>query len=120
MSAPGAPRGSGVTPRLTPKRRRRAVGNDEYGTLLRRLLRAWVRRGADGDGDLAVLEDMTALAGELEGYRIDLIAELRHSSRPASWAEIGRALGTSRQVAQRRYGKVGGARRPGGQPGHLR
>jgi hypothetical protein len=88
--------------------------------MLRRLLRAYVRRGADGDGDLAVLEDMTALVHELEGYRIDLIAELRHSTRPASWREIGEALGISRQSAQRKYGKVGGARRVGGQPGRLR
>lgn len=118
---PGEPFGrSGVSPRLTPKRRKRERENGEIVAMIRRMLRALVRRGADGEGDLAVLEDMTALIAELDGYRTDLIAELRHSTRPASWAEIGRTLGVSRQVAQRKYGKVGGARRPGGQPAHLR
>jgi hypothetical protein len=85
-----------------------------------RLLRAYVRRIGDGDGDLVALVELAALRDEIDAYLVDAVAQLRHSTRPASWAEIGLAFGISRQTAQERYGKVGGARRPGGQPGHLR
>ena len=38
----------------------------------------------------------------------------------ASWAEIGEKTGMTRQAAQQRWGALGGARRPGGQPSNLR
>jgi hypothetical protein len=113
-------RRSGVNPVLRPKRPKVERDNATYGEMFPRLLRAYVRRIGDGDGDLAALAELAALRDELEAHLVDAVAVLRHSTRPASWTEIGMALGTTPQAAQQRYGKVGGARRPGGQPAHLR
>jgi len=44
------PRPGTVKARLTPKRPRRQVENDEYGAFVRRILRAYSRRVGDGDG----------------------------------------------------------------------
>jgi hypothetical protein len=103
---------------LTPDRPRRVVETTDYLAFVRRILRALSRRV--GNADLDALSEMAALQDELDGHVIDAVARLRHDVYPASWADIGRAFGISRQAAQERFGKVGGTRRPGGQPGHLR
>jgi hypothetical protein len=108
----------GVKPTLTPGHPKRETTNEEYIAMLRRLLRSLSRRV--GDADLVALGEMAGLRDELDGHIIDAVARLRHDVQPASWAEIGRAFGISRQAAQERFGKVGGSRRPGGQPAHLR
>jgi hypothetical protein len=38
----------------------------------------------------------------------------------ASWAEIGDETSMTKQAAQQRWGSLGGARRPDGQPSGLR
>ena len=49
-----------------------------------------------------------------------MVAYLRSEEGGAySWADIGEALGMTRQSAQGRFGGEG-ARQPGGQPAHLR
>jgi hypothetical protein len=111
---------SGVKAGLRPKRPKVERDNAAYGEMFPRLLRAYVRRVGDGDGDLVALAELAALRDELDAHLLDAVARLRHSTRPASWSEIGLALGTSAQAAQQKYGKVGGARRPGGQPAALR
>jgi hypothetical protein len=63
---------SGDKARLSPKRRRWTVENDEYGEFIRRILRAYSRRVADGDIDALSL--MTRLADELD----DAVAEQIH------------------------------------------
>jgi hypothetical protein len=108
----------GVNRTLTPRRRRRAHETSDFYGMFQRLFRAYARRV--GNGDLDALGDLAALRDELDGHLTDAICLLRHEPWSYSWEEIGAALGISRQAAQQRYGKVGGARRAGGQPGHLR
>jgi hypothetical protein len=110
---------SGVRPTLTPKRSRRARENPEFAALFRRLMRAYTRR-VGASGDLDAVAEFARLREESEGHLTDMVAMLRHEPWSYSWAEVGRALGISRQSAQERFAKAGGARRPGGQPGHLR
>ena len=118
MSA-AAPRGCGVGPALPPARRRREVENADFAAMFSRLMRAYTRR-VDASGDLDALAEFARLLEEGNRHLVDMVAVLRHEPWCYSWAEIGRALGIFRQSAQERFAKAGGARRPGGQPGHLR
>lgn len=83
-----------------------------------RCLRALARR--IGDGQIEELGALVRLEDELHGNVIDAVARLRAEPYCYSWSMIGKALGVSPQAAQQRFAKVGGARRPGGQPAHLR
>ncbi len=101
--------------RVTPYEGRRYTDTADYLHFVRRVLRGLSQRV--GTADLEALRAMTALRDELEGCILDAVSGLRHDSDlPASWEDIGEAMGITRQAAQRRYGKVGGIRRPGGQP----
>lgn len=83
-------------------KRRREVETPEYLAMLRRLMKAAARRVGDADDvDLAELV-------ELRAHLDQVIAEavtIQRTSLGRSWAEIGRALGISRQAAQQHYGK---------------
>lgn len=96
------------------------VETDVYGGFVRRILRAYGRRV--GAGDVAALPELVALRKELDATIADAVAQLRAEPWSYSWAQVGEALGMSRQQAQRDYGpKTGpGARRAGGQPSSLR
>jgi hypothetical protein len=89
-----------VKARLTPKRPRRQVENDEYGAFVRRVLRAYSRRVGDGDVEALVL--LVGLAEEIDTAMAEAVKDLR--ARGYSWAEIGSRLGISRQAAQQRWG----------------
>ena len=91
---------SSVKVRLTPNRRRRSVENDEYASFIRRILRAYSRRVADGD--VEALSLMTSLADELDAAIAEAVKGLRGCGY--SWAEIGSRLGVTRQAAQQRWG----------------
>ncbi len=82
--------------------KRRERETTEYAGMLRRMIRAYGRRVADADDvDLA---EMVELRSVLEAA----IATAVHGQRErhaASWADVARGLGTSRQYAQRTYGK---------------
>lgn len=110
--------GSGVNRTLTPKRRRREVETSAWVGMFPRLLRAWVRR-AQGDGDLDALAALARHREDVDAHLADMVTVLRNDWA-YSWQEIADALGCSRQAAQQRWHKAGGARRPGGQPGSLR
>jgi hypothetical protein len=104
---------------LKPYDAKRYTEMGEYLIFVRRVLRGLAKRV--GSADLNALREMAALRDELEGCMLDAVAGLRHDeAAPASWWEIGQALGITRQAAQRRYGSVGGIRRVGGQPGGWR
>ncbi len=91
----------------------------DYLTFVRRVLRGAGQRV--GSADIEALREMAALRDELEGCIFAAVAGLRNDpDLPASWEDIGKALGVTRQQAQRRYGAVGGIRQPGGQPGNWR
>jgi hypothetical protein len=96
----GAQRSS-VKVRLTAKRLGRHVENDEYGAFVRRILRAYSRRVADGDVEALIA--MTSLAAELDAAIAEAVRGLR--SYGYSWAEISSRLGITRQAAQQRWGK---------------
>ena len=95
-----ASRPGGVKARLTAKRPRRQVENDEYGAFVRRVLRAYSRRVGDGDVEALVL--LGGLAEEIDAAMAEAVKSLR--TRGYSWAEIGSRLGVSRQAAQQRWG----------------
>jgi hypothetical protein len=110
-------RRAGVNRALTPAPRQREIEAPEFAAFLRRILRAYARRVAAGDLD--ALGDLARLREELDGHLTDAVAALRNDWA-YSWQEIAQVLGISRQAAQQRWRKAGGARQPGGQPGHLR
>jgi hypothetical protein len=89
-----------VKTRLTPKRARRLVENDDYAEFAHRILRAYARRVADGDVEALTL--MTGLADEIDTAIGQAVTGLRKFGY--SWAEIGSRLGVSRQAAQQRWG----------------
>jgi ribosomal protein S20 len=75
---------SSVKARLTPNRRRRSVENDEYGSFIRRVIRAYARRVAAGDVD--ALAEMTGLATDLDEAISQAVLGLRNVGY--SWTEI--------------------------------
>ena len=90
----------GVKRRLTAKRGRLVVENDEYAAFARRILRAYARRVATGD--IEALTRMTGLADDTETAIRDAVIGLREFGY--SWADIGSRLGVTRQAAQQRWG----------------
>ena len=98
--AGSADKRSSVKVRLTPNRRRRSVENDEYVSFIRRILRAYSRRVADGD--VEALSLMTSLADELDAAIAEAVKGLRACGY--SWAEISSRLGITRQAAQQHWG----------------
>jgi hypothetical protein len=92
-------RRSGDKARLSPRRRRRTIENDEYGEFIRRILRAYSRRVADGD--VEALSLMTGLADELDNAIAQAVKGLR--AQGYSWTEIGDRLGVTRQAARQRW-----------------
>jgi hypothetical protein len=91
-----------VKARLTAKRPRRPVENDEYAAFARRVLRAYSRRIAQGDID--ALADMAGLAAEIDTAMGHAVTGLRRQGY--SWAEIGTRLAITRQAAQQRWGHL--------------
>jgi hypothetical protein len=92
-----------VTPvkyRLTGNRAAPTTETDEYGAFVRRILRAYAKRV--GDKDIEALTGLAALRDEVDQALADAVAGLH--GQPYSWADIGRALGITRQAAQQRYG----------------
>ena len=101
-TSPGAQstRADTVKTRLTPKRPRRQIENDEYAAFVRRILRAYSRRV--GDGNVEALALMLGLVGEIDAAIAEAVKGLH--SCGYSWAEIGTRLGITRRAAQQRWG----------------
>jgi hypothetical protein len=91
-----------VKTRLTSKRARRLVENDDYAAFARRILRAYARRVADGDVEALIA--MTGLAAEIDAAIGQAVMGLRTFGY--SWADIGARLGITRQAAQQRWGQA--------------
>jgi hypothetical protein len=90
-----------VNKALTPKRRTRVVENDEYAAFLRRVIRAYSRRIADGD--IEAIATMAGLADHLDTAIRQAITGLRGYGY--SWADIALRLSITRQGAQQRWGE---------------
>lgn len=82
------------------KRGKRTVETDQFDTFVRRVLRAYARRVADGD--IEALRSLSQLSSEVDAVTRQAVAGLKRF--PYSWSEIADRLGTSRQAAQMRYG----------------
>ena len=88
-----------VKSRLTAKR---DVEHGPYGRMVGRMIRAYGRRVAGADPeDLAV---MLLLRDDLE-RAIEAAVIGQREGQGASWADVARGLGVTRQAAQMRYGK---------------
>lgn len=87
-----------VNQRVTRNRPRETP---EYAAMLRRMIAAYARRVAEADDvDLA---EMVELRDALEDA-IEAAVQGQREHHGASWADVARGLGVSRQYAQRRYG----------------
>lgn len=71
-----------------------------YAAFLRRVIRAYGRRVADGD--VEALRDLLHLGSEIDQATDDAVAGLRRFG--FSWTEIASRLGISRQAAHQRWG----------------
>lgn len=82
--------------------RRSHVETADYAAMLRRMVRAYGKRIADGDpSDLAAAVE---LAAELNDTIGRAVAGMRDEAG-FSWAELAVELGVSRQAAQQRWGR---------------
>ena len=86
--------GNTVKRDLTRKRRKRQVENDKYAAFVRRILRAYARRIANGDID--ALRALNDIFDDVENALGRAVVGLRLLGY--SWAEIGTRLGVSRQA----------------------
>jgi hypothetical protein len=77
-----------------------SVENAEYAAMLRRMIRAYVRRV--GSGDEVDLSDMLQVARELDEAIAAAVARMRLEGR--SWDYIGKGAGITRQGAFQRWG----------------
>jgi hypothetical protein len=96
-----SPRQDTIDKSLTSKRAQ-LVENDDYAAPARRILRAYIRRVADGDVETLIA--MTGLAAEIDTAIGNAVTGLRGFGY--SWAEIGAPLGIIRQAAQQRWGQA--------------
>lgn len=88
-------------------RRRVPVENTEYTAFARRIIRAHGRRIAEGEPvDLA---EMVALRKEMDAVILQAVQGMRET-HGWSWAQIGDALGITRQAAQITYGRKAAAK----------
>jgi hypothetical protein len=98
---------------------KREYGNEEYKAMMLRFVKAYLRRIEAGD--LQTLADFVQVRDHMSlALDIAVAAQRNHPTNPASWVGIAKATGLSRSAAQERWGSLGGARRRGGQPSHLR
>lgn len=75
---------------------------DEYAAMVTRMIRALGRRAADSDA--TALEHLAAVQAEMDACMQTAVDGMR-ATYGVSWAEVGDALGVTRQAAQQRYGK---------------
>lgn len=78
------------------------VENDAYAAMLERMLRAYARRVAEGDPE--DLTRMLALRDRFDELVLDAVTGLRQNWG-ASWADVGRAAGMTRQSAFDRWNR---------------
>lgn len=81
-------------------RAKRYIETSDYGTMVKRMIRAYVKRVGGGEDleQLAGLADLQRTVNEA----VQLAAVQLHQSGH-SWTEIARVLGVSRQAARQRF-----------------
>jgi hypothetical protein len=83
-------------------RQRKEREAPEVGAASARMMRALVRRAADGE--LEAVEELARLQAVLDACLHEAVQGYRNGPAEASWADVGRILGTTRQSAQARFG----------------
>ncbi len=86
------------------RRRDRRTEDHKFAAAQGRLLAAQGRRAA---GDLGALADLVAFHKRMPALERLAVAGLRSGPHPYSWADIGDAVGMSRQAACERFGRQG-------------
>jgi 1,6-anhydro-N-acetylmuramate kinase len=81
-----------------------SIETPEYAAMMRRMLRAWGERVADADPE--DLAELIAFREQLDSVTGTAIARMR-AERGASWADIARAGGITRQAAHERWARYG-------------
>jgi hypothetical protein len=101
---------------------RPTAGTPAYAAMVRRMIRAIPRRVHNGTADVNALTALAEIQMEVNIQMAETVAVLRSPEGGShSWAEIGAALGITRQSAQQRFGSADtAARKVGGQPASLR
>lgn len=74
----------------------------DYAAMMRRMVRTYGERVADGDPE--DLADMLGVAKALDAAIAAAVRSMRED-RGLSWAEVARGAGTTRQAAQQRWGR---------------
>ncbi|MEU4329047.1 hypothetical protein [Nonomuraea dietziae] len=78
-----------------------SIENPDYAAFLKRIIRAYSKRIADGD--IEALADLSGVVAELDHAIAQAVTELR-AKYGYSWTDIARPLGITRQAAQQRWG----------------
>lgn len=95
---------------MTPEPRKRPERESpELEAMIRRMLRALVRRATDGD--TLALESLANLRADLAGAIAAAAVGAHDGPAEYSWTDIGQVLGVTRQAARQLYG--GGSVRNG-------
>lgn len=98
----------------TPLDGKRYTEMSDYLTMVRRVVAGMANRV--GETDVEALAEMATIRDDFDRAMDAAVSALRHDeAAPASWGQIGDALGITRQAAQKRYSHVGGLRQAGGQ-----
>jgi len=94
-----------VNTNLTVKRPKRVRETNDYAAFVRRTIRAYSRRVAQGDVD--ALPEMLAIMAEFDQAIRESVKALHDGkeTKPYSWAEIGQRVGLTRQACQQRWGR---------------
>jgi hypothetical protein len=83
------------------QRKKYPVEDSAYVAMMRRMIRAMGKRASEGD--LELLAEMKALKADIDERMAAAVAKQREQG--VSWAQIGDALGMSRQAAQQKWGQ---------------
>ncbi|MFB4293433.1 hypothetical protein ACBI99_37750 [Nonomuraea sp. ATR24] len=79
----------------------RSVETPDYAAFLKRIIRAYSKRIAEGD--IEALADLAGVVAELDHAIAQAVTQFR-AQHGYSWADIARPLGITRQAAQQRWG----------------
>lgn len=91
---------------MARKSNRSEVENADYFQFTQRVMASALKRAAKAENVEIDLAGLIALREQLDAGIADAVLAMRDADpEQASWSKIGRALGTTRQAAQQRFGR---------------
>lgn len=88
-----------------PRSPKSPVENADYFQFTSRVMASALKRAARAENVEIDLAGLIALREQLDAGIADAVIAMREADpEQASWSKIGRALGTTRQAAQQRFG----------------